>query len=357
MKIVTIVGARPQFIKAAAVSRALSNVYSDSINEILVHTGQHFDENMSDIFFSELEIPEPKYNLGIGGGTHGQNTGRMLESIERVLQAENPDYVLVYGDTDSTLAGALSAVKLHIPVAHIEAGLRSFNRRMPEEINRILTDHTADLLFAPTARAVNNLLSEGIDQENIQNVGDVMYDVALYYAERADTKSGIISNLGLESSQYILATIHRQENTDERERMANIIDAFATSNYPVVWPVHPRTRKRLSEFGLELPVSVQAIDPVGYFDMIVLEKNALMIATDSGGVQKEAYFHQTPCVTLRDETEWLELVDCGANVLVGADKTKIEDALGNKSGIVESSGIYGDGNTAKLIANRLISKL
>lgn len=354
MKIVTIIGARPQFIKAATISRAFREHHSD-VCELLVHTGQHYDANMSDVFFNELDIPRPDYNLGIGGGTHGQNTGRMIEQIEAVLLKEQPDRVLVYGDTDSTLAGALAAVKLHISVAHVEAGLRSFNRRMPEEINRVLTDHAADLLFTPTQTATNNLVNEGIAGDKVQQVGDVMYDAALYYGARAEHRSRILDVLDFESKSYILATIHRAENTDDPLRMKQILTGFSTSSRTIILPLHPRTRKRLADFGLLLPPTVRAIDPVGYLDMVMLEKNAALIVTDSGGVQKEAYFHHVPCVTLRDETEWVELVNVGANCLVGADEKSIASELER---IVVAhqkfeSGLYGNGDSSLHIADIL----
>lgn len=352
MRIVTVIGARPQFIKAAVVSRKLRE--HKGVQEVIVHTGQHFDANMSDVFFEELDIPHPNYHLGIGGGTHGQNTGRMIEAIETVLLLEKPDWLLVYGDTDSTLAGALAAVKLQIPVAHVEAGLRSFNRAMPEEINRVLTDHVANKLFAPTETAVKNLAAEGITGDKVHNVGDVMYDAALYYGDKAEQTSRILSQLDLPSKGYILATLHRQENVDDQARLANILQGFAASDKPIVMPLHPRTRKRLQEFGLNLPASVRVIDPVGYLDMVMLEKHAALIATDSGGVQKEAYFHKVPCITLRDETEWVELVEVGANQLVGADASKISAALANICTIGNfGMDIYGLGNAGGKIADLL----
>jgi len=318
MKTISIVGARPQFIKAAAVSRVLQK--TQGVREVLVHTGQHYDANMSEVFFEELEIPRPDYNLGIGSATHGAQTGRMLEAIEEVLLREKPDWVLVYGDTNSTLAGALAAVKLHIPVAHIEAGLRSFNRRMPEEINRVLTDHASDILFAPTKAAVENLRREGISEEQIQLVGDVMYDAALYYGKKAECQSQSLNRLGLKPKEYILATIHRAENTDDPRRLRAIFEGLAEvdQEMKVVLPLHPRTRVVLVEVGLydKVARSVCLIEPVGYLDMVMLEKNARAIATDSGGVQKEAFFHRVPCLTLREETEWVELVDLGWNCII-----------------------------------------
>lgn len=353
MKIVTVIGARPQFIKASVVSRAFKQCEQE-VEEVLVHTGQHYDANMSDIFFDELGISKPNYNLGVGGGSHGQNTGRMIEKIEEILLKEKPGWLVVYGDTDSTLAAALAAVKLHIPVAHIEAGLRSFNRRMPEEINRILTDHTASMLFAPTDEAVKHLLKEGIDASKIHQVGDVMFDVALEFSKKAERECDVLEALGLISKKYILATIHRQENTDNKSRLKTIIEGLSTSNIPVILPLHPRTRKQLKEFNIEIKTPIYLTEPVGYLDMVLLEKNAKLIATDSGGIQKEAYFHQVPCITLRDETEWVELVDYGYNCLVGANKKKIEDALQSKPVKFSHKDIYGDGFAAKQIIQKLL---
>ena len=356
MKILSVVGARPQFIKAVAVSRVLRA--SPGVREVLVHTGQHYDDNMSRVFFEELEIPEPDYHLGIGGGSHGQNTGRMLEAIESVLVKERPDWVLVYGDTDSTLAGALAAVKLHIPVAHVEAGLRSFNRRMPEEINRVLTDHASDVLFAPTETAVRNLLREGIPEDRIHLVGDVMYDAALHYGAKAERESRILERLGLPPKGYVLATIHRAENTDDQERLRVILEALAEvhQEVPVVFPVHPRTRKRAEAFGLASYLEkVVALEPVGYLDMVMLEKNARLIVTDSGGVQKEAYFYRVPCVTVREETEWVELVETGWNHLVppksAAAISKAVSAYMGTTG--READLYGGGEAAQRIATIL----
>jgi len=359
MKVVTIVGARPQFIKAAAVSRVLRK--TQGVREVLVHTGQHYDANMSEVFFEELEIPRPDYNLGIGSATHGAQTGRMLEAIEEVSFKEKPDWVLVYGDTNSTLAGALAAVKLHIPVAHIEAGLRSFNRRMPEEINRVLTDHASDILFAPTKVAVENLRREGISEEQIQLVGDVMYDAALYYGKKADCRSQILNRLELKPKEYILATIHRAENTDDPRRLRAIFEGFAevTQEIKVVLPLHPRTRAALVEVGLYDKVigSICLIEPVGYLDMVMLEKNARAIATDSGGVQKEAFFYRVPCLTLREETEWVELVNLGWNrVIPPFSADVIADAI--RSSLRHFEGVegspYGDGQSAVKIAQYLV---
>ncbi len=320
---------------------------------------------MSEVFFDELEIPQPDYHLGIGSGTHGSQTGKMLEAIEAVLIQEQPDWVVVYGDTNSTLAGALAAAKLHIPVAHVEAGLRSFNRKMPKEINRVLTDHSSDLLFAPTETAVKNLLHEGIPENKVHLVGDVMYDAALYYGAKADTQSQILSKLGLSPKGYILATIHRSENTDDAARLQAIFQGLmqVDQKIPVVLPLHPRTRKALERENLfsEVSESLVLIDPVGYLDMVMLEKNACLIATDSGGVQKEAFFYRVPCVTLREETEWVELVEMGWNSLVPSNDKNIilkyiQDLL--KSPSIEQCNIqiYGNGHAATLVLRRLTEK-
>lgn len=354
MRVITVIGARPQFIKAAVVSRALE---ARSVNEVILHTGQHFDNNMSDVFFDELGIPKPAFNLGIGGGSHGQNTGRMIEGIEKVLMEEKPDWLLVYGDTDSTLAGALAAVKLHIPVAHVEAGLRSFNRRMPEEINRILTDHAATMLFAPTEAATINLSNEGINPDKVFNVGDVMFDAALFYGAKAEQHSQILKKLGIESKKYILATVHRAENTDALERLKAIIEGMTNSEKQIVLPVHPRTRARMQSAGLTLSENVIAIDPVGYLDMVMLEKHAALIMTDSGGVQKEAFFYHVPCITLRDETEWVELVEAGWNQVVpplNADVLTKAIAATRSQG--RSIQPYGKGRAAEHVVNKLADK-
>ena len=323
LKICTVVGARPQFIKAAPVCRAFQAVGNASIEEFLVHTGQHYDAAMSQVFFEQLGIVSPRYNLGVGSGTHGQQTGQMLADIERVLVHEKPDWVLVYGDTNSTLAGALAASKLHIPVAHVEAGLRSFNRGMPEEVNRIVTDHLSDLLFVPTETAVRNLAREGI-VAGVHLVGDVMEDATAEYSAAAERNSSVLASLGLRRREYLLVTVHRAENTDNPERLCNIISAIrelAEENV-VIWPVHPRTRKRLNGFepgGRNL----RLLGPATYLDMIALERNARVVLTDSGGVQKEARWLGVPCVTLRDETEWLETLADGWNQLAGANAHKI----------------------------------
>ncbi len=359
MKIVTVIGARPQFIKAAAVSRVIRDIYPDAIEEILVHTGQHFDENMSQSFFDDLDIPEPKYNLEIAGGNHGEMTGRMLEAVERVILDEGPDWVLVYGDTNSTLAGALAAVKLHIPVAHVEAGLRSFNMRMPEEVNRIVADRISSLLFCPTETAVENLSVEGLTR-GVYNVGDVMYDISLFYAQRARDRSSILSDLGLTAGEFALATCHRAENTDDPRRLGEIIGGLAetATSLPVVLPLHPRARKLAETQGLsdsfEAPLIVT--DPIGFLDMVALEQSARMILTDSGGVQKEAFFYNVPCITMRDETEWVETVELGANRLVGASKAAMVSAVRDilRDGIETTAATpYGQGNAAAEIVDLL----
>ena len=354
MKILTVIGARPQFVKASAVSRVIRE--TSVLDEVLLHTGQHFDKNMSNIFFDELNIPAPKYNLGIGGGSHGENTGRMIEAVEKVLLYEKPDYILVYGDTDSTLAAAISASKLDIPIAHVEAGLRSYNRKMPEEINRILTDHVSSILFAPTKRACEILLNEGIRPDMVINVGDVMFDAALHFGSLSEDLSFILDKLNLIPKNYVLVTIHRQENVEDFNTLNNIISGLTLSNKNIVMPLHPRTRNKLLEFGIDLPKSFKVIDPVGYFDMVQLETNAEAIVTDSGGVQKEAFFYQVPCITLRNETEWVELVELGFNKLTGSDPNEIGLALDSFNGaeLDWNSRIYGNGNAAEKIVNYFI---
>ncbi len=365
MHIATVLGACPQFIKAAMVSRALAE-HQHPFTETLIHTGQHFDANMSEVFFDELDIPRPDYNLGIGGGSHGQNTGRMLGKIEELLLELKPDLVMVYGDTDSTLAGALAAGKKHIPVAHVEAGLRSYNRRMPEELNRLLTDQLSSILFCPTKTAVSNLKKEGFPNavspgnlQAIENVGDVMYDAALYYSKLADTKSTVLDRHSLRTDEYILATVHRAENTDDPEVLSAVIAALgeAGREKPVVLPLHPRTSARLEEFGIALTDGILVIEPVGYLDMVMLERNASVIATDSGGVQKEAYFHGVPCLTLREETEWTELVELGWNRLApprpGGIARSLSEAAGSQGRQAEP---YGDGHAANKIVDALLAK-
>ncbi|NEP01156.1 MAG: UDP-N-acetylglucosamine 2-epimerase (non-hydrolyzing) [Symploca sp. SIO2E9] len=366
MKLITIVGARPQFIKAAAVSRAISQYNqkypTHAIREIIVHTGQHYDPNMSDVFFAQMQIPQPNYHLGIGSFSHGAMTGRMLEKIEEVILKEKPDTVLVYGDTNSTLAGALAAVKLHIPVAHVEAGLRSFNMRMPEEVNRVLTDQISNWLFCPTETAVRNLKREGIlesGQSLVSNVGDVMYDAALFYKKIAQPTKAIASLIKELDESFYLATVHRAENTDDPIKLSNTIDALETisKTTPVVLPLHPRTNKLLSSQHISY---IRLIEPVGYFDMITLLSKCNGVFTDSGGLQKEAYFFHKPCITLRDQTEWVELVEQGCNVLVGADREKIIEAENNLINLKEithnnySNYLYGQGNSANKVIDQLI---
>lgn len=354
MKIVTIIGARPQFVKAATVSRELKKA---SIEEILIHTGQHFDHNMSQVFFDEMEIPRPQYNLEISGLHHGAMTGRMLEKIEDVLLKEKPDYVLVYGDTNSTLAGALAAAKLHIPVAHIEAGLRSFEMKMPEEVNRILTDRISKILFCPTQTAIDNLNQEGFQHFDCKMVlsGDVMFDAVKYYRSKIDTHATVIQTQHLEGKPFVLATLHRAENTNDPARLKAICEAFNEINQDVniVLPLHPRTKAFLE--SNHIPLHAHIIDPVGYFDMLALLKNCQLVMTDSGGLQKEAYFFEKFCITLRDQTEWVELVQVGANVLAGADKeTIVKHFKANyQKSIKVQEGLYGDGHAAATIVSYL----
>lgn len=349
--VLTVLGARPQFIKAATVSRLLSDVRG--VREILVHTGQHYDANMSSIFFDELELPKPDHHLGIAGGSHGQMTGRMLEKLESVLELEKPDAVLVYGDTNSTLSGALAAAKMGIDVVHVEAGLRSYNRSMPEEINRVLTDHVATLLMTPTDTASANLEREGVPEERIHQVGDVMFDAALFYGEKAEAESDVLSTWSLARNEYCLATIHRQENTDDSVRLSWIMDGLEelARHIKVVLPLHPRTRSRLSNHGL-LPrlEKLLVLPPLGYLDMVMLERGAAVVVTDSGGVQKEAYFHGVPCVTVRDETEWVELIDSDWNLLAPPGTSNLAGIVASRIG---HAGIdarpYGDGDSASRI--------
>ena len=351
-KILTIVGARPQFIKASVVSRAIAQ--EPNLQEVLVHTGQHFEANMSEVFFNQLGIPRPHHQLAIHGGGHGEMTGRMLIEIERILLTERPDRVLVYGDTNSTLAGALAAAKLHIPVAHVEAGLRSFNMQMPEEINRILTDQLSDILFCPTQAALDNLAREGFANKPVQvlQVGDVMQDAALLFAQAA--AHGLTSSVTGEG--FILATLHRAENTDDPARLTSIVSALNTlhaSLAPVVLPLHPRTRAAIAKSGLSL--DVQVIDPVGYLEMVDLLRRCALVLTDSGGVQKEAFFFGKACVTMRDQTEWVELVEVGANTLVGAEAKAIQQAAVAQIGhiVTDVGQLYGGGMAAKQVAQIL----
>lgn len=354
-KVVTVVGARPQFVKAAALSPAFAA--TKRIEELLVHTGQHFDANMSDIFFQELSIPTPYANLGIGGGTHGQNTGRMIEAIESILINERPDCVLVFGDTDSTLAAAIAASKLGVKLAHVEAGLRSFRRSMPEEINRVLTDHVADILYAPSDVALKHLWGEGVSREKTVKSGDVMHDVVKRFMVLADARSNIMKVMSLVPGGYNLLTLHRKENTDDPVILQRLVKGLAASELPIVFPIHPRTEKRFAEFGVSLPGNVRLMKPVGYLDILKLQANANFVLTDSGGVQKEAYFLGRPCITLRDETEWVELVECGANVLAGSDESLLSDLLGRDARAPLISDVYGPGNSAELIATDLVARL
>jgi UDP-GlcNAc3NAcA epimerase len=354
MKIVTILGARPQFIKAGTVSREIAK--HDELDEIIVHTGQHFDQNMSDIFFDEMKIPKPHYNLDINGLGHGAMTGQMLEKIEEVLLKEKPDWVMVYGDTNSTIAGAFAASKLHIKEAHIEAGLRSFNMKMPEEINRILTDRISTILFCPTQSAVDNLKNEGYDSLDIKVVknGDVMQDGASFYSDLTKKPDVNLDN------EYILCTIHRAENTDNEDRLKDIFEALneISSDIQIVLPLHPRTKNILEKSSLELSKSITIIDPIGYLEMVYLIKNSKLIMTDSGGLQKEAFFFEKQCITLRDETEWVELIEIGANVLVGADKSKILEAYKNSSKFnIKNSqlNLYGGGKASSVIVQELLN--
>lgn len=355
-KILTVIGARPQFIKASVVSAAIRQ--TPALKEVVVHTGQHHDPNMSDVFFAELGMRPPDHHLGIHGGKHGEMTGRMLAALEDVLIDHTPDVVMVYGDTNSTLAGALAAAKLHIPVAHVEAGLRSFNMRMPEEINRILTDRISNLLFAPSNVAHHNLLREGANPQSIIVTGDVMYDVALQHGARADARE-LRDRLGVAAKDYVLVTIHRAENTDDVETLSVILQGLAdvARARPVIWPIHPRTRRVLAQDGslARWAASLKIIDPIGYMDMVGLERHAAVIATDSGGVQKEAFYHGVPCVTVRHETEWVELVDAGWNTLVppvaaGEIARAILAACGTVGQPVKP---YGEGDAAVKIANTL----
>ena len=379
ISIVMIVGARPQFVKMASVCRAIDGLNEQAGRSLItfesIHTGQHFDSNMSDVFFTEMSIPAPDHNLGINAMSHGAMTGAMLASIEEILVRTSPDLVLVFGDTNSTLAGSLAAVQLHIPLGHVEAGLRSFNRRMPEEINRMVSDQISDMLFTPTRTAVDNLCNEGHriadpsdgwedSRGSIYHVGDVMYDSIKFYTKVATDRSRALDQLGLSHGDYALATVHRAENTDERDRLTSILtglDQFSRHNCPVVLPLHPRTRKAIERHGIELS-DVRAVDPVSYFDMLVLERHAQVVFTDSGGVQKEAFWFGVPCVTLRDETEWMETVEAGKNTLVGADLEGVVRAIDTMKNEVGSDGDIGlddslwDGRAADRIVQCIMER-
>ncbi|MHC4131897.1 MAG: non-hydrolyzing UDP-N-acetylglucosamine 2-epimerase [Planctomycetota bacterium] len=362
MKLINVVGARPQFIKAAAVSRAIAEHnkknLAPAIEEKIVHTGQHYDEKMSKVFFEELNIPRPDYDLEVGSGRHGMQTGLMLERIESVLVKEKPDVCIVYGDTNTTLAGSLAAVKLHIPVAHVEAGLRSFNRIMPEEINRILTDHVSNYLFCPTETSVKNLTAEGI-YKGVYQVGDVMYDCILFYVGRAKSiEEMTLKKLQIKQKSFYLATVHRAENTDDKQRLSGIVEGLneiATDGCPVILPLHPRTVKRVEEFRLRFNNNIKVIEPVSYLEMVALENNSKAILTDSGGVQKESYWLKVPCITLRDETEWVETVECGWNFLAGIDHKAIIEKVQNlqNCSFDKCELLYGEGNTAEKICEEL----
>jgi len=349
MKLLTVIGARPQFIKAASVSRKLTG----RIEEIIVHTGQHYDANMSEVFFEELEIPKPAFHLNIGSGSHGEMTGKMLMGIEQVLIQEKPDALLVYGDTNSTLAGALAASKLLVPVIHVEAGLRSFNRNMPEEKNRILTDHISDFLFVPTQTGIENLSREGIEK-GVFLCGDVMYDGILHYSKMAAKKSNILQGLGANQGKYCLCTIHRAENTDDSRRLISIFSALGKSGEEIILPLHPRTQRFIKEYGIFTAPNVRIIDPVGYLDMLRLMSESRKVITDSGGIQKEAFFLGKPCITLRDETEWVETVENGWNCICGANEDKIVHAISHFQPASPRKNYFGDGNASGKIVDELI---
>ncbi len=351
MKILTVIGARPQFIKAATISRIISEQYNNVIDEVIVHTGQHYDQNMSEIFFTDMKIPKPKYSLNIGGKSHGEMTGEMLIELEKIMLGENPDMVLVYGDTNSTLAAALTASKLHIPISHIEAGMRAFNKRIPEEINRILTDHVSTYFFCTTDEPANNLRKEGL-AENIYVVGDVMYDAVLFY-KKIMKPTEKVTNL---PADFYLATIHRQENTDDKKNLQEIFAALEEISLQktVVLPLHPRTRKRLDNFDIIVGNNITILDPVGYFDMLYLLEKASLVLTDSGGLQKEAYYFNKPTVIMRDQTEWVDLTDKGVAQLTGANKNKILTSVEDLAKIYSfPENLYGDGHAAEKIVNIL----
>jgi UDP-N-acetylglucosamine 2-epimerase len=351
LKVVTVVGARPQFIKAAPVSRALRDA---GHTEFLVHTGQHYDQQMSSVFFEEMQIPAPDINLGVGSGSHAQQTGQMLVKIEEVMLQHRPDCALVYGDTNSTLAGALAASKLQLRLAHVEAGLRSFNREMPEEHNRVLADHCSDLLFCPTQTAVKNLAREGINR-GVHLVGDTMFDAVLQFGEIANERSTILNRLKLRSKTFLLATVHRAYNTDVPENLLSLLSSFAEIDETIVFPVHPRTRQKINELsgafgGRREPDNVVMTEPVGYLDMLTLERHARLILTDSGGMQKEAFFFGVPCVTLRPETEWSETVEAGWNIVAGVDPGEIKRAAAKRDWPAEPPAqVFGDGQAAQKI--------
>ncbi|HTF05588.1 MAG TPA: UDP-N-acetylglucosamine 2-epimerase (non-hydrolyzing) [Bacteroidia bacterium] len=378
LKILTVIGARPQIIKAAALSRTIRLHFSGQITELIVHTGQHYDENMSQVFFDEMGIPAPHYNLNVGSGTHGGQTAAMISGLEKILLEEKPHALVLYGDTNSTLAGAVAASKLHIPVVHIEAGLRSFNKSMPEEINRVLCDHVSTLLFSPTKAGFDHLVNEGVakkqnpvranaDAPAVYHCGDIMYDNSLYFGEIASEKTDILQREKLQSGKFLLATVHRDNNTDIAERLFAIFTAFdklsKAKNIPVVLPLHPRTKKNISQHpSLQKMIDsnplIRIVPPASFFEMIVLEKNALLVVTDSGGVQKEAFFFRKPCVILRPETEWVELVECGAAILADADESRILSATEKLlSADIEYPALFGDGHAAEFMCKKMLEHL
>ncbi len=377
-KIVTIIGARPQIIKAAALSRAIRNDYSQMIEEIIVHTGQHYDSNMSEVFFAELQIPKPDYNLSVGSGKHGEQTAKMISGIENILLEDKPDAIVLYGDTNSTLAGAIAASKIHIPIVHIEAGLRSFNKSMPEEINRIMCDHASTLLFSPTQTGYENLKAEGFtdfsegpytaDRPKIYHCGDVMYDNSLYFSELAKKESDVLSENFLQKGTFILGTIHRDHNTDNSQRLTSIFEALLTiaEKEKIILPLHPRTSKKMKEvLSDELNTQIvncenlQLIPPVSFLDMVMLEESSTMIITDSGGVQKESYFFQKPCIILRPETEWVEIVENGSAIICNANKELIIESYQNfvQNPPRHFPNIFGDGQASEFICDQIIKYL
>jgi UDP-GlcNAc3NAcA epimerase len=380
-KIITIIGARPQIIKSAALSRAVREVFSEQLTELVVHTGQHYDQNMSEVFFKEMGIPKPSFNLGVGSGSHGKQTAEMLSAIEQILMSEKPDALVVYGDTNSTLAGATAAAKLHVPIVHIEAGLRSYNKKMPEEVNRVVCDHLSTLLFSPTQSGFDNLIKEGFsgsttppfsaDNPKIYHCGDVMFDNSHYFATLADEKSTVLADNKLTKGNFILSTIHRNNNTDDPERLGAIFRAFLTvlETYPekeIVLPLHPRTKNCMNDLPTELQKSIKdqlrlkIIDPVSFFNIIALEKHCDMVVTDSGGLQKEAFFFQKPCVILRPETEWVEIVENGNALIADADYDKILAGikeLYSRKNTLTYPPLYGDGKSAEFICREIIEHL
>ena len=376
IKIITIIGARPQIIKAAALSRAIKNKFKDTIQEIIVHTGQHYDNNMSQVFFDELNIPQPDFNLNIRSASHGAQTAMMISGIEQIINAEKPDCIVIYGDTNSTLAAAIAAAKIDIPIAHIEAGLRSYNKLMPEEINRIVSDHVSTLLFCPTTAAYENLKKEGFKDSNsppytinnpkVYHCGDVMYDNSIYFSKLAEGKNAILKENGLTSGQYILATVHRNHNTDDNLRLNSIFSAFRklAKARKIVIPIHPRTLKQLEQLP-ELYAAIKSeknlilLPPASFLEMICLEKSAALVITDSGGVQKEAFFFKKPCVILRTETEWVELIECGISRLTDADEKKIIEAAEHffNSKELNFPAIFGNGDAAEFICSEILMNI